>query len=439
MSYIADTNNDLLNTLNNQLKETNSYSLQKVRKEAISLFKELGLPEMKNEEYKYTHITKALGKEFDAIVPKTEPSVNENIAARFIDKDLEANILVFINGKLSPQFSKVISPESELVIREFSEAVQEFPEDIAAYFGKNTAKNHDAFTALNTAVSNTGAFIKVADNQIVEKPVVLYFISDTEAAKTVAHPRNLFIVGKNSQVSFVESFHSSGRNTSFTNIVSEISLNDHAFANYYKIQLEEENAFHVGNTQVYQSGRSTFNSVTVTLSGKMIRNNLNITLDGEGCESHMFGLYLLGNKQHVDNHTIVDHKKPHSESNELYKGILDGNATGVFNGKIYVRPGAQKTNAFQSNKNILLSDDATINTKPQLEIWADDVKCSHGATTGQIDSEQLFYLRTRGLSEDSARAMLLYAFAKDVLENIKIVPLKNNLDVIISERLHKDF
>jgi Fe-S cluster assembly protein SufD len=293
--------------------------------------------------------------------------------------------------------------------------------------------------ALNTAYSEQGTFIYVADHQVVEKPVLLYFFSDTTESKVIAHPRNLFLIGKNSQATFVEYFHTIGEQASYNNAVTEIVLEDHAVAAYYKIETESENALHTGTTQVNQSASSLFSATTIALSGGVIRNNLNIALDAEGCEAHMFGLTLLKNQDHVDNHTVADHRKPNSFSNELYKNILDDRSTGVFNGKIFVRPNAQKTNAFQSNMNVLLTDNAVINTKPQLEIWADDVKCSHGATTGQIDQEQMFYLRSRGLSEETARAMLLYAFAIDVLENIKIPALREQLDQMISDRLHKNF
>lgn len=438
MSYIADQAEigGLLSNLENGPQTINA--LQETRKQALASFKQMGLPGRKNEEYKYTPITKVLEKEFDSIVSNPVPS-EDAVAEQFIPQELDANILVFVNGHFSASHSKIISPADEISIKEYAGVSKELTEGVKETLNLFHNNGPDPFALLNTALSQNGTFIAVGDNKIVEKPVVLYFIADSQAEKATAHPRNLFIVGKNSQVNLVESFHSIGENTSFTNIVSDIMVKEQAILNYHKVQLESKDAIHVGNTRVHQLAKSVFNGITVTLSGKMVRNNLNVSLDGEHCQTHMYGLYLLDGKQHVDNHTTVDHRKPNCESNELYKGILDEKTTGVFNGKIFVRPGAQKTNAFQSNKNILLSDDATINTKPQLEIWADDVKCSHGATTGQIDPEQLFYLRARGLNEDSARALLLYAFAKDVLENIKVTPIKEYLDNIISERLHSDF
>jgi Fe-S cluster assembly protein SufD len=221
-------------------------------------------------------------------------------------------------------------------------------------------------------------------------------------------------------------------------LTEEIVVGENASFEYCKIQNDDQ-LHQVANTVIHQSNSSQVNTFTLTLQGKVIRNNFNITIDGENCESHFYGLYMLNGSTLADNHTVVDHRKANSFSNELYKGIMDGNSKGVFNGKIFVRPHAQKTNAFQSNRNIIISDSATVNTKPQLEIWADDVKCSHGCTTGQLDEEAMFYLRSRGISESIAKAMLLYAFAADVLTPIKNEALKSYLDGLIAERLHKNF
>ena len=418
--------------------------LHQIRKNALSGFEAMGLPTHRNEEYKYTHITRALDKNFSGedILLLKDISVRQQHTEKAIENilpNIDANILVFINGNFSEKLSRLVSPEKEMIIKEFSQAYREHPALIEEHFARYANYETDPFVALNTAYGEYGSFIQVPDHQVVEKPVLLYFISDTTAGKVVTHPRNLFLIGKNSQASFVEYFHSIGEQASYNNAVTEIVLEDHAVVTYCKIETESEKALHTGTTQVHQLAHSHFSATTIALSGGMIRNNLNIALEAEGCEAHMFGLTLLKNKDHVDNHTVADHRKPNAFSNELYKNILDDSATGVFNGKIYVRPHAQKTNAFQSNMNILLTDDAVINTKPQLEIWADDVKCSHGATTGQIDQEQLFYLRTRGLSEETAKAMLLYAFAIDILENIKIPVLREQLDEMISARLHKNF
>lgn len=414
--------------------------INSVRKDAIAAFERKGLPGNKSEEYKYTPITKVLEKDFQVnfVEPKTTLD-KQDISSLLID-NLEANIVVFINGYFSSALSKIISSEKELSILGLLEAEKRFPEEIKKHYGNNASYETDAFTALNTAFAQDGACIIVPNRTSVSYPIIFHYINDSAVSnKNMVHPRTLVVMGEGSEVDIIESFHTIGPEKSFVNIVTEIVLEDNSIVRYTKINNESDKAYHLGNTHICQSKGSTFTANTMSFGGAMVRNNLNIIVDGEGAEANMNGLYILNGNQHVDNHTMVDHKRPNTTSNELYKGIIDGQANAVFNGKIYVRQIAQKTNAFQSNKNILLSDDASINTKPQLEIWADDVKCSHGATTGQLDNEQMFYLRSRGLSEESARSMLLYAFATDVIEDIKISALKHYLEKKISDRLRKEF
>lgn len=397
------------------------------RKDAILNFAQLGFPTVKHEEWKYTNLSPALKKEFTF---ETDKTVSANDIKPFL-LDIKANVLVFINGKFSKQLSTIITPESSLVIKPFSEAD---PASLEKYFNKEfTVK--DAFTYLNTAFAKEGAFISVPKGKVVEEPVFLYFISDAREENVFSQPRNIFIAEENSSVKVVESYHSLGNQSGFSNVVTEIVLHTDAHVDYYKIQNDSPQSYHVGTTQVHQEDKSAFTATTITLNGNITRNNLNIVLNSQHSEATMYGLYLLKDNQHIDNHTVVDHAKPNCYSNELYKGILDGRSTGVFNGKIFVKQDAQKTNAFQSNKNILLSKDATMNTKPQLEIYADDVKCSHGATVGQLDEEPLFYLRARGISEEKAKGLLVMAFAQDILDHIKIEPLKEHLISVLSERL----
>lgn len=417
-------------------------NLQKIRNEALSSFEQLGLPGNKTEEYKYTPITRALEKNFDLSDTVREYTISTGIKDQISElllADVEANLLVFVNGQFSEEHSKIVSSQQGLIVKPLSEAYQDNLDLIEQHLGRYADSKSDAFVALNTAFANEGLLLQVPKGKVVEAPVLVYFISDTTQDKIISQPRNLYLIGENSQINLVESFYTIGENPGYQNIVSEIVVDQHAVVNYHKIEIESSKAYHTGTTHVVQTAQSLFNAITVSLSGAMVRNNLNVVLDAEGCETHMFGLYMLDQDTHVDNHTIVDHRKPNSFSNELYKGIMDDKSRGVFNGKIYVRPGAQKTNAFQSNMNILLTDEASIDTKPQLEIWADDVKCSHGATTGQMNSDQLFYLRTRGLNKEQARAILLKAFANDVIQNIKIEPLKEQIEHIIMTRLEKEF
>jgi Fe-S cluster assembly protein SufD len=269
----------------------------------------------------------------------------------------------------------------------------------------------------------------------LEHPIYLYNITEARTGNIFSQPRSLVYLAENASAQIVETFSTLGAGESFTNGVMEIVVEQDAMLEHYKIQNDAAHANQVSTTHIRQIGKSYVHTVTISLNGGIVRNNLNVVLEAEHCETHLYGLYFIGGETHVDNHTLVDNVTPHSFSNEFYKGIIDGNATGIFNGKIMVQPLAQKTNAYQSNKNILLSDAASVNTKPQLEIFADDVKCSHGCTVGQLDEEGMFYLRSRGIREEKARALLVHAFAMDVLEHIKPSAIRTYVDHLISERL----
>jgi len=432
---VADKNitTNIAAQIQSQLKN----GLNDLRSEAFVAFQKLGLPGNKHEEYKHTAITRELEKNFTFGASVAAPKKTD--VANFLIHGLDANVIVFINGVYSKENSKIISPASEITIQNLEEVIATNNQFVVQHLGKMADYKADAFTAWNTAAWTSGIFIHVPKNTVVEKPVVLYHISDSANGEVSAIQRNLIVVEQSSELTVVEKFDSVESSLSFSNLITEAVVSENAGLELYSIQNDTGKRYQFGQTSIYQSNSSRVNTYTFTLSGKVVRNNLQLALDGEGIESHMYGLYLIGGETLADNHTVVDHKKPNSFSNEMYKGIMDGNSRGVFNGKIYVRPQAQKTNAFQANRNILLGDKATVNTKPQLEIWADDVKCSHGCTSGQLDEEALFYLRARGVSKETAQAMMLYAFAGEVLENIKHPVLKDYLDNIISERLHKNF
>lgn len=405
------------------------------RQEALQEFQRLGLPGPKQEEYRHTPITRELERNFDFSKDSAEPE--EFNTENFFIPDLDAHVLVFINGVFNPRHSTPMLQSADLVVSTMAEVLSESPETIARYISQSSDHKQDAYVAWNTAAWTNGLFIKIADNKILDKPVVLYHIIDSRAGQVVTINRNLILVGKNSEVTVVEKFDSLGNANHFTNYVTEAFVSANAGLHFYSLQNDQGRQYQFNHTHIHQENFSRVNCYTFTFSGKFIRNNLILSLDGEGCESHMYGLYLLDGNIIADNHTVADHKKPNSFSNELYKGVLGENAKGVFNGKIFVRPNAQKTNAFQANRNILLSDQAVINTKPQLEIWADDVKCSHGCTSGQLDEEALFYLQTRGLNRETAQAILLNAFAGEILDNVKLTAIKEHLDRVIGERLHK--
>lgn len=417
-----------------QLNGQSQSAIHQVRKAALAQLQNAGLPAAKDEEYKFTNLTKALSEQIDFDLPTPTFSQGNATVDDMKIKGLEAYTLVFLNGSFQPALSNL--PEIEgLTVMPFAQALKEKTEVVNRLFGTQAKAENDPFIAMNTAFSREGAFIEIGSKVVADKPIALYFVGDSSQTKLSYHVRNMVVAHPFAEATIIEKFDTPGSHESFTNVVNEFSVNEGANIQYFKIENDTEKAYHVSNTHASQEANSTFTANTITLNGAMVRNNLNISLDAEDCQSHMNGLYVLKGKTHVDNHTVVDHVKPNSYSNELYKGIMDDRSKGIFNGKIFVRQDAQKTNAFQSNKNVLLSDKATVNTKPQLEIWADDVKCSHGCTTGQLDLEALFYLQSRGIQKDKARAMLLHAFASDVLENINNEAIKNYLELIIIERL----
>lgn len=407
------------------------------RTSALQQFKKLGLPGTKHEEYRFTPILRHLEKNFSWNTKNTESSLSS--IADYLIPELETNVIVLVNGRFNALLSKIVSLDSEITISTLSEAVAAENPAIQKHFNKYLNSETDAFAAMNSALWQEGVFIYVPQNTVVSKPVFVLQINDATQGQVITQTRILAVVEKGSSVSIIEKSDSIGTSFTFHNFAEEWIVEDEAHLEYCKIQNDAGKICQVSNSVIHQSTSSKLNTFTLTLNGQLVRNNLQILIDGEHCESHFYGLYLLNGNTLADNHTVVDHKKPNSFSNEMYKGIMDGNSKGVFNGKIYVRPHAQKTNAFQSNRNILISDTATVNTKPQLEIWADDVKCSHGCTSGQLDEEALFYLRSRGISETNAKAMLLYAFAAEVLEPIQNETLKAYLDHLIAERLQKNF
>lgn len=407
-----------------------------LRGKALADFEKIGFPSTRNEEYKYMPLTRLLEKNFSFAA--TEARKSDVDIKEFLIPDVDGQVLVFINGRFSPEHS-VVGKVEGLTILPLSEAAKTHEATITKYLGTVADHTNDGFAAFNTAAWTDGVFVHVAANKNIEKPILLYHIHDTLNGQVISSARNLVILERSSELTLLEKQDSIGTGVGFSTQVSEAVVAENAGLSWYSIQNDAGNRFHFDFKQAHQSDSSRVNTFTFTMGGKAIRNNLHLALDGQGIDSHMYGLYLIEKDTIADNHTVVDHRQPNSFSNELYKGIMDDKAKGVFNGKIYVRPNAQKTNAFQANRNILLSDTATVNTKPQLEIWADDVKCSHGCTSGQLDEEAMFYLRARGIHKDTARAMMLYAFAGELMENIRHQSIKQYLDTLISERLHKNF
>lgn len=403
------------------------------RKKGFDDFTRIGLPTLKNEEWKYTGIGRLFTKDYArspdfpagaAIIKKAAIAGLEN-----------ANHLVFINGIFSRKDSHIESSD-EIEICTLEDALKGAHHDLVTeHFGKSGLFMKDGIHALNASLMDGSVFILIKKNHTLARPVYFNHIFDSTENHLLANPRSLIVVEENARLQIVESYHTEGAMDSFNNEVMEIVAMENAYIEYYKIQNDNANANHAGTTHIRQTGKCLVHTVVISLDGGMIRNNTNIIMEKAGNEAHLYGLYFLKGYTHVDNHTIVDNTQPNCFSNELYKGIIDDYATGVFSGKIYVRPDAQKIDAYQTNNNILLSGQATVNTKPQLEIYADDVKCSHGCTVGRLDEEALYYCRARGIGEELAKAMLLNAYAEDVLQHIKIDSLKNYVEELIANRL----
>jgi Fe-S cluster assembly protein SufD len=404
--------------------------------EAFKRFLKTGFPDRKSEEYKYFQVHRNF-PEMPAIPADKSMPEPHFVFSPQLDHD-EAIHLVFIDGKFSEKHSTANVAEQGLEIKNLDQLPESELEEILVDHIDTYNVNRDAFIELNSAFLRDGIFIRVNKNARV-RPVYCYYLTASEDVNRYINFRTIVVMEADSRAEFSEFFFSEDNTAGFENYFTEVYAAMGAKLNFYRVQHKRGKEILLNNINIYQKESSLVNSFTFSLSGSMIRNNLNFLLEEENCESHLYGFYLADGNNVIDNHTTVDHQKPHCFSNENYKGIIDKNGKGIFNGKIYVRPDAQKTNAFQSNKNIVLTDTATINTKPQLEIWADDVKCSHGATTGQIDHEQLFYLRSRGLDEKTARALLLHAFAFEIVEKIEHEPVRDYLSKVINNLLGYQF
>ncbi len=422
-----------------QLQPNDDYdNLDKLREKAFQAFSDRGIPGSKHEEWKYTRIAGLFNKEFQLPVdPLTISITPEDLKTIRLPGNEQANELVFVNGFYSFSLSRIRSNGMQVVALEEA-SKSDYGNLVSKWLGDSGHYQRDGINALNTAFVHGGVFVHVEKGQHLEHPLYIYHITDARSVNIFSQPRSLMIVDEMAQVQIVENYATLGSNESFTNQVMEIIVETDARLEYYKIQNDGSNTNQVSTTHIRQIGKSFTHAVTISLNGGLVRNNMNVILDAKNCEAHLYGLYFQSGHSHIDNHTIVDNIKPNCLSNELYKGILNDHATGVFNGKIFVRQAAQKTNAYQSNKNILLSDTSSVNTKPQLEIFADDVKCTHGCTVGRLNEEGLFYLQSRGISEKIARNLLLGAYASDILDQVKPEPLRGWVEKLIINRLESD-
>jgi Fe-S cluster assembly protein SufD len=419
--------------------------LQSLREHGLARFEALGFPTTKNEDWHFTSVAPIAEQLFQLAVPAAEPADRRESSRRKADAvsalgvrpaDIERfgfgetawHTLVFLNGVYTPDLS---TASGEVVVGSLAHAIDAGNPVVERYLGRIAGFDRHAFTALNTAFVRDGALIEVLPDADVAEPIHLVFVSEGDR---VSHPRNLIIAGRHSRATIVESYVSLREGTYFTNAVTEIVVGEGAHLDHYKIQRESENAFHVGTLQAKQEANSQFHSFSFAVGGSLARTNIYTALDGDAATCTLNGLYLTDGTQHIDNQTSIEHIAPNCPSHEVYKGVLDGRSHGVFNGKVYVHPEAQKTDGKQSNNNLLLSPQARVDTKPQLEIFADDVKCTHGATVGRLDDVAMFYLNSRGIGPERARTLLTYAFAADVLESIELPAVKNALEKLVLSR-----
>lgn len=451
--------------------------LQTLREAAIGRFADLGFPTPHHEDWKYTNVTPIAQTPFRLAGPPRQSLRAQDIEA-LIFGEPDWPRLVFVDGYYAPELSSWPTNTSGSYppsgpppgpptpanatggrlpsgsgshppsgsgsyppyprAMDLAEAVRTEADLAEQHLAHHAPTDSSGFVALNTAFIRHGAFVSIPDDQSPASPIHLLFISTASAPHTVSHPRVLLIVGSGGTASIVESYVSLGEGASFTNAVTEIVVGDNAAVEHVKLLGENVSAFHVATIQVHQGRDSRFTSHSVAMGAKLGRNDLNVLLAGEGAECTLNGLYVTDGTQHIDNHTTVDHAQPHGSSRELYKGILDGRSRAVFSGKVIVRPGAQKTDAYQTNRNLLLSAEATVDTKPQLEIFADDVKCSHGAAIGSLDEQATFYLLSRGLGQEAARQMLTYGFATEVTRRIALQPVRSQVEKLLAAKLDAD-
>jgi Fe-S cluster assembly protein SufD len=406
--------------------------LHTLRKTALSSFSDLPFPTTKDEEWKYTNISPLLKHNFVPSAAEQNSPIGD--LGRFLFDEQEHSLIVFINGHYSEKLSKLRDLPEGVIVKSLSAALKENNELVSRHFGKYAAYDYNIFSALSTAFTKDGAFIYIPKDTVSEDAIHLLYLNTSPVEKLLIQPRNLFIAEKNSQATIIEHYTSAAREVYFTNSVTEVIVGENANIDHIKVQEESRAAFHFGRMEVEISRSGNFISHFVSTGAEISRNDFNAKFGEEGGECTLNGLFLTEENQLCDVHTLIDHAKPHCNSHEHYKGILDDRSRGVFNGKVMVRKDAQKTNAFQQNNNIILSDEALVNTKPQLEIFADDVKCSHGATIGQLDMDAMFYLKARGIGEDKGKAILLHAFASDVIKSVKIDSVRNYMEEIISRK-----
>ena len=413
--------------------------IEPLRRRAADRFAEVGFPTTRVEAWKYTDVSPLLKHEFEPSTSAGCERVDFKALEALQVPEASGATLVFIDGHLCKDLSRVSSLPDGVILADLFEAA-ESPSGVLVRERLSTLVPYETepFAALNTAITEGGAFLYVPDGCVVEAPIHLIYLAGGAPMPAVSHPRTLLIAGANSSVRVVETFAPAGAKASFANAVAEIALAEGARVEHYRVQRELESAgYHVGSTDVHVGRSASYTSISMNIGGAFSRHDLRVALAAEGAECRIDGLYVLEGEQHSDSHTRIDHLVPNTSSSQIYKGVVDDAARAVFNGKVVVHEGAQKTEAHQTNKNLMLSATARVDTKPELEIFADDVICTHGATVGALEDEERFYLASRGLDEETARALLTYGFAEEIVEEVKIESVRHHLDAFILNRFQK--
>ncbi len=406
--------------------------LKSIREDAITKFSELGFPTPQDEDWRFTNVAPIARGSFD-ILQNGQGKVSASDLKPYQFEGEQINELVFINGRYSTELSTTARLPKGVIVLNLAEAIDSEQDILEENLAKYADFKDEAFTALNTAFMEDGGFIYIPKGTVVEEPIHLLYISTSGETPSITNPRNLIIAEDNCQANIIEHYVSLDENIYFSNVVTEMVVGENSSLGHYLLELESKKAFNISTLRVQQARSSNIRSHSVLLGGSLVRNNVHPVLAGEGCDSLINGLFMSTHRQHMDNYMKVEHASPHCDSRQLYNGILDGRSRGVFHGRIIVHEDAQKTDAKQTNRNLLLSDHAQIDTKPQLEIYADDVKCTHGATIGQIDENALFYLRSRGISKEASRDIILNAFTNETLESMTVDSVKNYCANLITD------
>ena len=409
-----------------------------LRKAGMARFAELGFPTLQDEDWRFTNLAPLVKLPFRPVFEPSADGLTPETLNQFSLGCLEVIRLVFVNGHYVPGLSSEPSREEGLRIKNLSSALLEDADLLEKHLGRYAQDPANPFSALNTAFFQDGGFVYVPAGRAVERPIHLVFVSTLREPGATVNPRNLIITEKNSRATVIESYASTADCAYLTNAVTELVVEEGAALEHCKLQAESLSAFHLAAIHARLGRNANLVAHSIATGGRLSRNNIRTNLAAEGVECVLNGLYLTRDEQLANHHMVVEHAQPHCNSHEYYNGILDGRSKGVFHGRILVRQPAQKTDAKQTNKNLLLSDEATVDTKPQLEIYADDVKCTHGATIGQLNDESIFYLRARGIGAERARHMLIHAFAGEIIDRVRCAPLRQELDRVIWDRLESN-